>query len=39
VPTHGIPSALEMAHGRAGGEARIGLLLSPPYSPLEVGSA
>jgi len=38
VPTHGISSALEMAHGRAGGEARIGILLSPPYSPLEVGS-
>ena len=33
VPTHGIPSALEMAHGRAGGEARIGVLLSPPFSP------
>ena len=38
VPTHGISSALEMAHGLAGGEARIGILLSPPYSPLEVGS-
>ena len=38
VPTHGISSALEMAHGSAGGEARIGLLLSPPYFPLEVGS-
>ena len=38
VPTHGISSALEMAHGSAGGEARIGLLLSPPYSPLEVGA-
>ena len=37
VPTHGIPTALEMAHGRAGGEARIGYLLSPPYFPLEVG--
>jgi hypothetical protein len=39
VPTHGIPSALEMAHGRAGGEARIGYLLAPPYFPLEVGPA
>jgi hypothetical protein len=39
VPTHGVSSALEMAHGRAGGEARIGVLLSPPYFPLEVGSA
>jgi hypothetical protein len=37
VPTHGIPAALEMAHGRAGGEARIGYLLAPPYFPLEVG--
>ena len=37
VPTHGISSALEMAHGRAGGEARIGLLVGPPYFPLEVG--
>ncbi|HUQ22016.1 MAG TPA: lactate racemase domain-containing protein [Gaiellaceae bacterium] len=39
VPTHGIPSALEMAHGRAGGQARIGYLLAPPYFPLEVGAA
>jgi hypothetical protein len=38
VPTHGIASALEMAHGRAGGAARVGLLLSPPYFPLEVGA-
>ena len=38
VPTHGVPSALEMAHGRAGGEARIGYLLGPPYFPLEVGA-
>ena len=38
VPTHGISTALEMAHGRAGGEARIGYLLSPPYFPLEVGA-
>jgi hypothetical protein len=37
VPTHGVSSALEMAHGRAGGEARIGFLLAPPYFPLEVG--
>jgi hypothetical protein len=38
VPTHGISSALEMAHGRAGGAARIGFLLAPPYFPLDVGS-
>ena len=38
VPTHGLSSALEMAHGRAGGSARLGLLLSPPYFPLEVAT-
>jgi len=37
VPTHAVAPALEMAHGRAGGEARLGLLLVPPYFPLEVG--
>lgn len=37
VPTHGLSSAIEMAHGRAGGHARIGLLLGPPYFPLELG--
>lgn len=37
VPTHGVAPALEMAHGRAGGRARLGLLLAPPYFPLEVG--
>ena len=39
VPTHGIAPALEMAHGRAGGTARLGFLLGPPYFPLEVGPA
>ncbi|MCP9487329.1 MAG: nickel-dependent lactate racemase [Gaiellaceae bacterium MAG52_C11] len=39
VPTHGVGPALEMAHGVAGGAARIGLLLGPPYFPLEVGAA
>ncbi len=39
VPTHGIAPALEMAHGRAGGRARLGLVLGPPYFPLEVGQA
>ncbi len=38
VPTHGVAPALEMAHGRAGGSARLGVLLAPPYFPLEVGS-
>ena len=37
VPSHGIASALEMAHGVAGGKARVGILLAPPYAPLLVG--
>jgi hypothetical protein len=37
VPSHGIGSALEMAHGVAGGRARVGILLAPPYPPLVVG--
>jgi hypothetical protein len=37
VPVHGVSAALEMARGRAGGNARIGFLLSPPYFPLLVG--
>ena len=37
VPTHGIAPALEMAHGLAGGQAKLGILLGPPYFPLEVG--
>jgi hypothetical protein len=37
VPSHGIGSALEMAHGVAGGRASVGLLLAPPYAPLLVG--
>ena len=38
VPTHGIGAALEMTRGRAGGGARVGFLLAPPYFPLLVGS-
>ena len=38
VPSHSIASALEMAHGLAGGRARVGVLLAPPYAPLLVGS-
>jgi len=38
VPSHGVPAALAMAHGRADGPSRIGFLLSPPYFPLRVGS-
>ena len=37
VPSHSISSALEMAHGVAGGRARVGVLLAPPYPPLLVG--
>jgi hypothetical protein len=37
VPSHSIASALEMAHGLAGGRARIAVLLAPPYAPLLVG--
>jgi hypothetical protein len=39
VPTHGVSAALEMARGLAGGSARIGFLLSPPYFPVTVGGA
>jgi hypothetical protein len=39
VPSHSISSALEMAHGLAGGRARVGVLLAPPYAPLLVGAA
>jgi len=37
VPSHSISSALDMAHGVAGGRARVGVLLAPPYAPLLVG--
>jgi hypothetical protein len=37
VPSHGVTSALQMAHGVAGGRARVGVLLAPPYPPLLVG--
>jgi Lactate racemase N-terminal domain len=36
IPAGGLGAALELAHGRADGEARIGYLLSPPYFPLRV---
>jgi hypothetical protein len=39
VPAHSVDAALEMAHGRAGGHARVGYLLSPPYFPLRVARA
>ena len=37
VPTRGVASALEMAHGVSGGRARVGVLAAPPYPPLLVG--
>ena len=37
VPARSIASALEMAHGVAGGRARVGILLAPPYPPLLAG--
>jgi Lactate racemase N-terminal domain len=37
VPTRRIGSALEMVHGVSGPDARVGILLAPPYAPLLVG--
>jgi hypothetical protein len=37
VPSHSLGSALDMAHGVAGGRSRVGVLLAPPYAPLLVG--
>jgi hypothetical protein len=34
VPSHSLASALEIAHGVAGGRTRVGVLLAPPYAPL-----
>jgi hypothetical protein len=36
VPTHNIPTALEMARGVAGGSHRVGVLFAPPYAPVIV---
>jgi hypothetical protein len=38
VPTHNPATALEMAHGVAAADARVGVLMAPPYAPLLVGS-
>jgi hypothetical protein len=38
VPTHGVGPALTMARGWTERPPRIGILLSPPYFPLRVGS-
>jgi len=37
VPSHSVTSALDMARGIAGTDARVGILLAPPYPPLLVG--
>jgi hypothetical protein len=39
VPSHGVASALQMTHGVAGGQARLAVLLAPPYPPLLVGKS
>jgi hypothetical protein len=36
VPTHNVPTALEMARGVAGGSHRMAVLMAPPYAPLLV---
>jgi hypothetical protein len=38
VPSHDVGTALAMAAGVAGGDARVGLALGPPYAPI-VGSS
>ena len=36
VPVHNLATALEMAEGRSGEDARVGFVLAPPYSPIVV---
>jgi hypothetical protein len=38
VPVHGVNAALEMAHARHGGSARIGAIVAPPYFPIRVSA-
>ncbi|HEX4323069.1 MAG TPA: lactate racemase domain-containing protein [Gaiellaceae bacterium] len=38
VPIGGIGAALQMARGHRGPDARVGVLLAPPYFPVRVGS-
>ena len=38
VPARSPAAALSLALGDAGGSARVGFLLAPPYSPIRVGS-
>jgi hypothetical protein len=37
VPVHSLTAAMQMGHARAGDDASLGVLLSPPYFPLVVG--
>jgi lactate racemase len=37
VPTRNLAAALGMARARAGGQARVGYLVSPPYFPIRLG--
>lgn len=37
IPSHSAQTAIDMALGVAGDDARIGVLLAPPYPPLVVG--
>jgi lactate racemase len=37
IPSHSPQAALEMAAGLAGEDARLGVLLAPPYPPIVVG--
>jgi hypothetical protein len=37
IPSHSARAAIEMALGTAGADARVGVLLAPPYPPLVVG--
>ncbi len=38
VPARNASAALALALGKAEGQARIGFLLAPPYSPIRVGA-
>ncbi len=39
VPSHDVSTAFAMAEGVAGGSARIGLVLGPPYAPIVTSGA
>jgi hypothetical protein len=38
VPARNASAALALALGKAEGQARIGFLVAPPYSPIRVGA-